>query len=100
MIRVTWVDLGKEPQCPPNPAFPQGVDIDLTNGKQYFCQVPLPYPAKRIGHYLLHCDLCGQRVVITTAGRPDDPRSAKLACQHNGRPANRADRRVERRRAH
>jgi hypothetical protein len=41
----------------------------------------LPYPAKRIGHYRIECELCGLRVACTTAGRPDDPRSIRIACK-------------------
>lgn len=25
---ITWHDSGREPQCPPNPAYPSGIDLD------------------------------------------------------------------------
>lgn len=29
---LVWVDKGREPQCAPNPDFPDGVDVDVTMG--------------------------------------------------------------------
>jgi hypothetical protein len=79
-FKIQWFDHGREPKCPPDPRFPDGKDlIDGTLiGKS--CRVDLPYPAKRCGHYVVECETCGLRVGFTTAGRPDDPRSATLAC--------------------
>ena len=35
---ITWIDSGREPQCKPSPAYPDGIDV------------PSPRPAaKRIG---------------------------------------------------
>lgn len=79
-LSVKWIDRGREPQCPPNPAHPKGIDIDQSRGQAAVCETDLPYPAKRCGLFVVQCDACGQNVVITTAGRPDDPRSIKLAC--------------------
>jgi len=78
-FRIQWFDRGREPQCPPNPAFPAGVDID--SGKRPACHVKLePYPAPRCGFLYLECQRCGTHAIITTAGRPDDPRSVQLPC--------------------
>lgn len=66
---------------PPNPAFPEGMDVDLSQGSAATCSTNLPYPAKRCGFYVVTCEMCGLRVVVTTAGRPDDPRSLKVACK-------------------
>lgn len=30
---LVWVDKGREPQCAPNPDFPDGVDVDVTMGQ-------------------------------------------------------------------
>jgi hypothetical protein len=78
---VDWIDAGREPQFPPNPAYPKGIDLDLSSGAMIACIKNLPYPAKRCGHYLITCKTCGNRIVVTTAGRPDDPRSVKIACK-------------------
>lgn len=78
---VTWFDRGREPQVEPDPAYPQGKDLDISDGAAEACTVQLPYPAKRIGVYVVECDVCGLRVGCTTAGRPDDPRSIKMACK-------------------
>lgn len=78
-VDVTWVDSGREPECAPDPLFPVGRDIDMSKGGET-CLVELPYPSPRCGHYVIVCRTCGQRVVVTTAGRPDDPRTVKLGC--------------------
>lgn len=83
MWDIEWVDRGHEPQCPSDARYPTGIDIkfvppDRADGPT--CTRPLPYPAKRIGYYVVHCRTCDQRIIITTAGRPDDPRSLQLAC--------------------
>lgn len=85
IFTVTWVDGGLEPQCRPNPNFPQGIDVFATRGSTRNCRVSLPYPARRIGHYEIACRRCGTRVLITTAGRADDPRSVTVPCK-TGRP--------------
>jgi hypothetical protein len=85
-LKVTWIDHGREPKCPPNPAYPEGIDLDASRGATDTCETKLePYPTPRCGLFAVVCDECGQTVMITTAGRPDDPRSVKLACV--GRPA-------------
>ena len=79
-FNIDWMDSGREPQCDPNPAYPKGKDIDGSAGAKQSCTVMLPYPAKRCGTYVIHCYRCGVRVGVTTAGRPDDPRSIKIGC--------------------
>jgi len=78
---VQWLDRGREPQVAPNPAFPDGIDLDLTDPGQPTCWTALPYPAKRCGTYVVECRICGLRVGCTTAGRPDDPRSIRMNCK-------------------
>lgn len=82
-FKVEWFDHEREPQCPPNPAYPEGIDLRTADGAANHCTVPLPYPAKRCGVYLVECGRCGLRVACTTAGRPDDPRSIELRCFGN-----------------
>lgn len=79
-LEVEWIDRGREPQCAPNPSFPSGRYIDMSEGALKTCWTELPYPAKRCGVFIVYCKKCGLRVGITTAGRTDDPRSVKLAC--------------------
>jgi hypothetical protein len=78
---IKWWDSGEEPQCEPNPNYPEGIDLDLTSVGMPSCETKLPYPAKRIGHYVVTCTKCGLRFAVTTAGRPDDPRSVKVGCK-------------------
>lgn len=79
-FNIKWIDREREPENPPNPAYPIGIDIDLSEGATVTCKSKLPYPAKRIGFYLVKCNTCGFSTMITTAGRIDDPRSVTLAC--------------------
>ena len=78
---IEWRDSGKEPRVKANPNYPDGIDLDFSDGAKQTCSVPLPYPAARIGAYVIECKLCGSRVGCTTAGRKDDPRSARIACK-------------------
>jgi hypothetical protein len=79
-LKVSWIDRGFEPTQKPDPNFPNGIDLDLTKGEPT-CRTTLPYPAKRCGYFLIDCTLCGLQVLVTTAGRPDDPRSVRLECK-------------------
>jgi hypothetical protein len=83
-FQIEWVDAGREPRCAPNPAYPNGIDIPSPRHGEKgfkFCVVKLPYPAPRCGAYVIECTRCGFRAGVTTAGRPDDPRSVELECQ-------------------
>jgi hypothetical protein len=81
--KVTWIDGHRLPRAPPDQQYPNGIDVDLSRGASVTCTRSLPYPAERCGMYAIVCERCGLRVAITTAGRIDDPRSAKLACKLN-----------------
>jgi hypothetical protein len=84
-FKIEWIDSGREPRCPPNPAYPNGIDLDFfKRAGEVTCHVDLPYPAKRCGHYLVSCGICKARIAITTAGRPDDPRSVEVECKLKG----------------
>jgi len=47
---------------------------------QSSCEVALPYPAQGIGSYTVRCDTCMVSVMLTVAGRPDDPARIILPC--------------------
>jgi hypothetical protein len=83
LIHVHWVDRGRDPTQPPDPKYPDGIDIDLTGGDRLArsCKTSLPHPAKRVGYYVVNCAHCHFTTIITTAGRPDDPRSVRLPCK-------------------
>lgn len=78
---VTWEDHGREPTCKPDPRYPDGIDLSVCSPGEPSCTVPLPYPAKRCGVFFVRCTLCDFSVGLTTAGRPDDPRSIKIPCR-------------------
>ncbi len=77
---IGWIDFEREPKCEPNPNFPKGIDIKTTSGVPG-CKVDLPYPAKRCGLYVVKCSVCDMTIGVTTAGRPDDPRSVEVPCK-------------------
>jgi hypothetical protein len=80
-FRVMWVDHKRKPQCAPDPNYPNGIDLDISKGMSPCCISDLPYPARGCGFFRIECLNCGQVIGVTTAGRPDDPRSIKIACQ-------------------
>jgi len=86
-FEIRWVRRGGPPQQPPDPRYPDGVDVDISLGAARSCSTPLPYPVDRneVGTWLVECQVCGLRVGITAASRPDDPRSVKIACKLPGR---------------
>jgi hypothetical protein len=89
LIHVHWVDRGYGPKSPPNPEYPKGIDHDLTGGGGAIvksCRTELPYPAKRCGYYVITCGRCHMKTIITTAGRPDDPKSVRLPCKARAEP--------------
>jgi hypothetical protein len=80
-IKVRWTDRGVEPQCAPDPEYPDGKHIDISSGSKRSCKTNLDYPAPRCGYYTVKCATCGFVAIITTAGRADDPRSVILPCK-------------------
>lgn len=78
-LKAKWVDGKREPKCAPDPAFPSGKDMHAAFGSKT-CRVELPYPARRCGWYVVSCDKCGQSMILTTAGRADDPKSITIDC--------------------
>ena len=81
---VIWLDKEREPECESNPLYPNGIDIDASEGAAKACTVSLPYPAERCGVYVVTCKTCAANIALTTAGRADDPRSVKFPCK--GKP--------------
>ena len=79
-FKIEWLDRGREPQCPPDPAYPNGKDVDGSVPGHPSCKTDLPYPAKRCGYYVVTCRVCDTQYIATTAGRPDDPRSITVVC--------------------
>lgn len=81
-LKAKWIDGHREPQSPPDPAFPLGKDVcALVDPEARACGMNLPYPARRCGYYLIECEVCGLSAVVTTAGRSDDPRSFTASCK-------------------
>lgn len=70
------------PKCPPNPAYPNGVEVNLASPGERFCLATLPYPAPERLVWHVTCRACGFRVGVTAAGRPDDPTGVRIPCQN------------------
>ena len=81
---IEWIDRERNPKCAPNPDYPDGIDVDLSEDSERKCKIDLPYPAKRCGVYIVRCKICGYSVALTTAGRADDPKSVTIPCKING----------------
>ena len=85
-IEVKWFDSGRTPKCPPNPDFPDGMDLDGIMPGERACKVDLEYPTARCGVYFIKCNRCMTVMAVSTAGRPDDPRSVRVPCKTVGGP--------------
>lgn len=79
-VTVKFMSHNRKAVCAPDPAFPEGIDIDVSDGAKIACRVQLPYPAECCGIIAVRCERCGFSAAVTTAGRADDPRSVKLPC--------------------
>lgn len=87
-IAVTFLSHNRKPKCAPNPAYPDGMEVDLTDGKKVACLAELPYPAECCGVWIVRCETCGASAGITAAGRIDDPRTVKLGCKSSALSSN------------
>ena len=80
--QVEFIASGRgKAQCPPDPAYPKGIPLDAVGARNCpSCTVELPYPAPECGMWRVDCTECGMSVLVSAAGRPDDPISVKLPC--------------------
>lgn len=80
-IQVKFIPSGRgKAQCPPDPTYPHGVAVSAPPGCMVSCKVMLPYPAPECGVWHVVCNACDFSIMITAAGRPDDPVSVCLPC--------------------
>lgn len=80
-LKVTFLSHSRQPQCAWNRDYPDGIDVDGTQGQTPACYTELPYPAECCGAWIVTCSVCRQHCLITAAGRVDDPRSLRLRCE-------------------
>lgn len=96
---IEWMDRGSPPRVEPNPAYPDGCYLDLTEtalrigetklahpsmaSNEKSCVVALPYPSghENVGTWIVKCRRCGMSVGVTAASRVDDARSVRLPCK-------------------
>lgn len=87
MLQISWTARGGKAQHPADRRWPQGVDLDISNGAAASCTTTLPYPAPCIGTHLVRCSECGATAAVTAAGRADDPRTLRVPCERDSAPA-------------
>jgi hypothetical protein len=78
-FKLTFISHNRKAQCAPNPEYPNGIVVDT--GKRPACSVDLPYPADCVGAWMVKCNKCGTVAAVTTAGRPDDPKTLFIPCR-------------------
>jgi hypothetical protein len=82
--KVTFIPNGRgKAQCPPDPMYPHGKVIN-SYPEGVSCMVELPYPAPECGYWYIDCGECGLKVMVTAAGRPDDPIAVFVPCRKAG----------------
>lgn len=80
-FKIEFVPSGRgKAQCAPDPRFPEGVHVDLKITGTPSCTAELPYQAPECGHFLVECRQCPFTLIVTAAGRADDPRSITMPC--------------------
>lgn len=95
-FNIEWIDRGHPPRQQPNPHYPDGCNVDLTEGGEVklpwpqtsetrvqHCTADLPYPSghENVGTWVIKCRRCGVSVGVTAASRPDDARQVKIPCK-------------------
>jgi hypothetical protein len=80
---ITFKPSGRgKARCAPNTDYPHGIAIDGATPGAPTCMATLPYPAPECGCWLIECDDCDLRLMVTAAGRADDPVSVRFDCPH------------------
>jgi hypothetical protein len=78
---VTWHGSGKGARMPSDPRYPAGTVVDRGGVLQRKCKVRLRYPAPEVGFHEIVCLKCRNRVLVTAAGRRDDPHTVMVPCK-------------------
>lgn len=79
LVSIEFIPSGRgKAQCPPDPRYPHGITIPYN--APHKCLVELPYPAPECGVWRVECLTCGYSMLITAAGRADDPISVEVPC--------------------
>jgi hypothetical protein len=78
---IDWVNALRDAHFPADPLYPNGHAMDVALDAPRACRAELPYPAARVGIYIVHCRVCDYRIALATAGRCDDPCSVRVPCR-------------------
>jgi hypothetical protein len=79
--KISWVQRSNKPaQCPPDEDYPYGIAINIAGSNMPACEIKLDYPAPGVGSWVIVCETCGYKTVVTAAGRPDDPTKIRVPC--------------------
>ena len=79
---IEFIPSGRgKARCASDPAYPNGKAIGCPEEVCDCCFVALPYPAPECGMWSVECARCKCTVLVTAAGRPDDPVSFYMPCR-------------------
>jgi hypothetical protein len=67
-------------KCQPDPNFPNGMIAEARIPGLAHCYVKIPYPSPEIGWVHIRCKECDVTMLLTVAGRADDPVAAAVTC--------------------
>ena len=81
-FNIRWIDGDNiKTITRPDPAYPDGINLDQSSGQRPACRVILSYPAIGRGSHFGFCELCGNSFMVLANGAVDDPRSVTVACE-------------------
>jgi hypothetical protein len=79
---IEFIKSGRgKARSPANPSLPRGIVVDMSKRATPSCTVDLPYPAPECGQFHVRCTLCNLSLIVSAAGRPDDPTQVIIACK-------------------
>jgi hypothetical protein len=79
--KIEFIPSGRgKARCAADPNYPHGIALPCPEGTTQRCFVELPYPAPECGMSDVHCRTCAFSLLITAAGRADDPISVEMPC--------------------
>jgi hypothetical protein len=77
---INFIPSGRgKARCAPDLDYPHGKAMPQAHA--ITCFIELPYPAPECGMWEVHCEKCQSTVLVTAAGRPDDPVSFYMPCE-------------------
>lgn len=80
-VKIEFAKSGRgKARCPSDPAYPNGIALPKPPEVERCCFTELPYPAPECGCWMIRCEDCDASMLVTAAGRADDPVSCFMPC--------------------